>query len=611
MAVKANGQLYLTAEEQYERYRITCSAGDTIALGADGTAKAQVVLGFYRLGTDGVMEAFAPERLVYEVRAADDSVLYDDMIAPGGVTYDVTGDMRGDMASLYAEMRTADGSVLAVQSFGVVRDGADGEPGKPGDAGADGVTWDVRLSCGEAVYATAYAELKADVWAELTKDGAVTEMFALKVDWQDGNGTSIDSTTMSGGDGLTRYGLSNLFEGCVEDGVAPARLVLTAYARNAASGRPVAVLEKTFAVAYDTPRPIGRGGWEAGATYRNGEMVMVGDVVYMWNYPVSGNSGVSPDEDVKQNPEATHWLARQEEVLLATKVLLASFALVGGAVFMGDYVISRYGTSGGVASEDYTTFDEDDPDDSDGSGSFAPTLWMNFATGEINLGAGRVAGFKIGRNGLTNEGYDNDAYIILRNDAKGVFAGMGVNVASATLNGTITARLENNEARQTSATNTALYLSASGARGNYAFRGKGNGVLEGMVCGWKVQLLSADGNPVIDYSKGSYVLATHGVASDDDAFRLPTLSGMRNALAAESGPFAAELTIVNEAFDSGGGSIRVVGRKGITGQSTEYPMLYNGSGTETEDVTLQTGCGVKILLTFSGLLYQAYVVGRS
>ena len=46
-------------------------------------------------------------------------------------------------------------------------------------------------------------------------------------------------------------------------------------------------------------------------------------------------------------------------------------ALVGGAVFMGDYVVSRYGTAGGSASEDYTTFDEDDPDDADGSGSFA------------------------------------------------------------------------------------------------------------------------------------------------------------------------------------------------------------------------------------------------
>ena len=608
----ANGSFTITAEEQYERYRITCSAGDTIALGADGTAKAQVVLGFYRLGTDGVMEAFAPERLVYEVRAADGSVLYDDMIAPGGVTYDVTGDMRGDMASLYAEMRTADGSVLAVQSFGVVRDGADGEPGKPGDAGADGVTWDVRLTCGEAVYATAYAELKADVLAELTKDGAVTEMFALDVEWLDGNGTSIDSTTMGGGDGLTRYGLGNLFEGCVEDGVAPARLVLTAYARNAASGRPVAVLEKTFAVAYDTARPIGRGGWEAGATYRNGEMVMVGDVVYMWNYPVSGNSGVSPDEDVAQNPAATHWLARQEEVLLATKVLLASFALVGGAVFMGDYVISRYGTSGGMASEDYTTFDEDDPDDSDGSGSFAPTLWMNFATGEINLGAGRVAGFRITGESLTNEGFENNARIMFRNNAKGLIAALGGSLGSMVDVERFVGWFENNEERMGIADrNTALKLRASGAAVNDAFNGEGNGVLDGMVCGWKVQLLSADGNPVIDYSKGSYVLATHGVASDDDAFRLPMLSGMRNALAAGSGPFAAELTIVNEAFDSGGGSIRVVGRKGITGQSTEYPMLYNGSGTETEDVTLQTGCGVKILLTFSGLLYQAYVVGRS
>lgn len=601
MAVKANGQLYLTAEEQYERYRITCSAGDTIALGADGTAKAQVVLGFYRLGTDGVMEAFAPERLVYEVRAADGSVLYDDMIAPGGVTYDVTGDMRGDMASLYAEIRTADGSVLAVQSFGVVKDGTDG---KPGDAGADGVTWDVRLSCGEAVYATAYAELKADVWAELTKDGAVTEMYALKVEWLDGNGTSIDSTTMGNGDGLTRYGLGNLFEGCVEDGVAPARLVLTAYARNAASGRPVAVLEKTFAVAYDTARPIGRGGWEAGATYRNGEMVMVGDVVYMWNYPVSGNSGVSPDEDVAQNPKATHWLARQEEVLLATKVLLASFALVGGAVFMGDYVISRYGTSGGGASEDYTTFDEDDPDDADGSGSFAPTLWMNFATGEINLGAGRVAGFRITGESLTNEGFGNNARIVFRNDAKGLIAALGGSLGSMTDVERFVGQFENREERMSIADrNTALKLRASGAVVNDAFNGEGNGVLDGMVCGWKANVVRVGDGTAIDYSKGNYVLAT--CYPGGDGLLLPTLSNMRTALGInDTGKaFAAELTIVSHISTE---SFRVVGRKGTTGQSTQMPSLRNGSADDIEQITLGSGDTARIMLVWDGNGYYAY-----
>ena len=604
MAVKANGQLYLTAEEQYERYKITCSAGDTIALGADGTAKAQVVLGFYRLGTDGVMEAFAPERLVYEVRAADGSVLYDDGVNPGGATYDVTGDMRGDMASLYAEMRTADGSVLAVQSFGVVRDGADGEPGKPGDAGADGVTWDVRLTCGEAVYATAYAELKADVWAELTKDGAVTEMFALDVEWLDGNGASIDSTTMGGGDGLTRYGLSNLFEGCVEDGVAPERLVLTAYARNAASGRPVAVLEKTFAVAYDTARPIGRGGWEAGATYRNGEMVMVGDVVYMWNYPVSGNSGVSPDEDVAQNPEATHWLARQEEVLLATKVLLASFALVGGAVFMGDYVISRYGTSGGVASEDYTTFDEDDPDDADGSGSFAPTLWMNFATGEIHLGAGRVAGFRITGESLTNEGFENNARIMFRNNAKGLIAALGGSLGSMVDVERFVGWFENNEERMGAADrNTALKLRASGAAVNDAFNGEGNGVLDGMVCGWKANVVRVGDGTAIDYSKGNYVLAT--CYPGGDGLLLPTLGNMRTALGINGTEktFAAELTIVSHISTV---DFRVVGRKGVTGQSTQFPSLRNGNADDIEYITLGSGDTARIMLVWDGNGYYAY-----
>ena len=603
MAVKANGQLYLTAEEQYERYRITCSAGDTIALGADGTAKAQVVLGFYRLGTDGVMEAFAPERLVYEVRAADGGVLYDDAVAPGGATYDVTGDMRGDMASLWAEIRTAEGSVLAVQSFGVVRDGADGEPGKPGDAGADGVTWDVRLSCGEAVYATAYAELKGGVTAELTKDGAVTEMYAMDVDWQDANEASIYKYRQGGGEGLTKYVLTDGFTHCIGLGKAPYRLVLTPYAYDGAA-RPAALLEKTFAVAYDTARPIGRGGWEAGATYRNGEMVMVGDVVYMWNYPVSGNSQLSPKEDVAQNPQTTHWLARQEEVLLATKVLLAAFALVGGAVFMGDYVVSRYGTAGGSASEDYTTFDEDDPDDADGSGSFAPTLWMDFATGEIHLGAGRVAGFRITGESLTNEGFENNARIMFRNNAKGLIAALGGSLGSMLDLERFVGWFENREERMGFADrNTALKLRASGAAVNDAFNGEGNGVLDGMVCGWKANVVRVGDGTAIDYSKGNYVLAT--CYPGGDGLLLPTLNNMRTALGVNGTEktFAAELTIVSHISTV---DFRVVGRKGTTGQSTQMPSLRNGSADDIEQITLGSGDTARIMLVWDGNGYYAY-----
>lgn len=78
---------------------------------------------------------------------------------------------------------------------------------------------------------------------------------------------------------------------------------------------------------------------------------------------------------------------------------------------------------------------------------------------------GTVGGLKIQGNGLTNEGFNNDAYIIFRNDTNKTFAGIGGNLLPATLGGiSAVARFTNDRViNDNSTTNIGLYVGASGS----------------------------------------------------------------------------------------------------------------------------------------------------
>lgn len=78
---------------------------------------------------------------------------------------------------------------------------------------------------------------------------------------------------------------------------------------------------------------------------------------------------------------------------------------------------------------------------------------------------GTVGGLKIQGNGLTNEGFNNDAYIIFRNDNNKTFSGIGGNLLPATLGGiSAVARFTNDRViNDNSTTNIGLYVGASGS----------------------------------------------------------------------------------------------------------------------------------------------------
>ena len=89
--------------------------------------------------------------------------------------------------------------------------------------------------------------------------------------------------------------------------------------------------------------------------------------------------------------------------------------------------------------------------------------------GEVNADKGVIGGIQISGNSLTNEGFNNDAYIILRNDPNNIFCGIGGNVLPATSGIRAVARFENrNDAGLYGSANIGLMVSAQGAPDNIA-----------------------------------------------------------------------------------------------------------------------------------------------
>lgn len=118
--------------------------------------------------------------------------------------------------------------------------------------------------------------------------------------------------------------------------------------------------------------------------------------------------------------------------------------------------------------------------DKDGNGIFKGTIEAN---------AGKIAGLKIAGNSLINDGFDNNSYIIFRNDNNNQFVGIGhVGVAG---DSEILGRFENNKKGEIS-NNVALILSATNANRNFAFVGNGNGFLNGYISGYAYQTINAN-----------------------------------------------------------------------------------------------------------------------
>ena len=487
------------------------------------------------------------------------------------------------------------GVVETSQLVTLSRDGGQGEPGTP-------------------VQMTAYAGLKGGtVGVYLTKDGAaVNASFKVEL-YGDTSGTG-DPVANTDGYMIEApvFNVGQLISAAVGGGKAP--YLVTASAK---VGGAVVAADR-FSIVYDTARPFVRTEeWSEGLTFRNGDIIRyrkeatagaaAKDYVYQWNYPVGGNSAVNPFDDVRDNRETTHWADYEYYALLATRVLLADFALVGGAVFMGDYMISRHGTMGGAESDDYTKFDENDPEDSSGTGEkFVPTLYLDFKTGATYQTAGRIGGFTISRNHLeysesngkalsrlSMNGYscavtptNNETYVSIGEDTVSGYGTFDAGVA----------------VRQTGAnggTHVGVYSETDGGKHNFALLGKGDVVTDGKVCGYNVGSVitssskSWDTMQRVSLGKAGVFVVT-GVSNGH--FALPTYDELLASLGVSSTSkwLGVEVTLMNY---SGWTQVMYGDTDEVDGTKPGVmPRLYNGGRDSVGKVGIGDGCVAKVLL---------------
>ncbi|MDR0939903.1 MAG: hypothetical protein LBN29_11260 [Mediterranea sp.] len=280
------------------------------------------------------------------------------------------------------------------------------------------------------------------------------------------------------------------------------------------------------------PAYLLRGEWMAGETYKRGAEVIQYVIHQGYAYePLkeSVTGGDNPLADVIAG--RGNWKSMGRYDVVATRVLLANFALIAGAVFWDNKLMSQYGTNdSGAESSDYTEYAEDAQGNE--TGTFHPNTIIDWVrgklktmtaeiTGTINAVAGRIAGFRVNGLGLTNANDDgsftNDAYIIFRNDPHRCFAGMGGNVMSAVTGVRAVARFENeDEGDQWGlGDNYAAVLSAKGAKGrNVALQING-----GHVAGLAVRTLQATYSQTIDRNVVSVVCLNTSVIT----LTLPTM----------------------------------------------------------------------------------------
>lgn len=216
-------------------------------------------------------------------------------------------------------------------------------------------------------------------------------------------------------------------------------------------------------------------------------------------------------------------------------------------------------------------------------------------SGYMKVSAGQIAGLKIEGEGLTNEGFDNDAYIVLRNDTHKVFAGIGGNVLPSSTGTRAVARFTNEESsKYFGDVNYSVVCGAKGAITNVAL----DMTLGGYVAGLRIKnaYMSTGGSTCstakdIDKNVHSVLLAGAGY------YRLPKMEKWDDGY----------VIFVKRATDSGAVhlcsnvSVTIDAAKGIDKVGTSF--IYYDRGSGTTDLEIESSGDAMMLVYHRGMSF--------
>ena len=245
-------------------------------------------------------------------------------------------------------------------------------------------------------------------------------------------------------------------------------------------------------------------------------------------------------------------------------------------------------------------------------------------------GNSKIAGFSVSGNGLTNTPFNNDAYVIFRNDAHKCFAGIGGNVLSTSSGLRAVARFENEDTSDWwgLGRNVAMLLSAKNGTYNHAFLGDGNGTLNGWIDGYKYSkfTLSSANTIYSGYSNlkdnNRWVIYSR---VDNSGITLPKLSEVRDALGiGTSTKFCVEFTVISDLdskdFDIYGRNSKKGSDNTYPWNTSEYPNLVHWDNDHWDSLAMGAGDSLTVLLIYDSskggskggypLTYTARIINR-
>ena len=245
-------------------------------------------------------------------------------------------------------------------------------------------------------------------------------------------------------------------------------------------------------------------------------------------------------------------------------------------------------------------------------------------------GNSKIAGFSVSGNGLTNTPFNNDAYVIFRNDAHKCFTGIGGNVLPASSGLRAVARFENEDTSDWwgLGRNVAMLLSAKNGTYNHAFLGDGNGTLNGWIDGYKYSkfTLSSANTIYNGYSNlkdnNRWVIYS---SVDNSGITLPKLSEVRDALGiGTSTKFCVEFTVISDLdskdFDIYGRNSKKSSDGTYPWNTSEYPNLVHWDNDHWDSLAMGAGDSLTVLLIYDSskggskggypLTYTARVINR-
>jgi len=393
--MKVKGVAYISFKEDPEKavvYRIIPSVDIVKKSKAGVCTPSTITFSVYKVeGGKQTQPAFDNSGVKMRVRKSNGS--WENSINWTTKSYTIDSTTEWVDAQLFVNNSTwLDADLLDSKRVPVIIDGTDGSNGKDGQNGKDGdaaVQYWMETDTPIIHYDTAKVTNTASFNVSCKKkvgSGVTADCNEFRFSLERYNGTSWTAATIYSKRYMITIGTSSTY---------------TRYRLRAIDDSDVTVCEIIIEAVFDGAiGPAGakgaiyffRGEWNNLETYIRTDDVIHYVVYNEYAYEpkkASVTGGSNPLADTQAGEVNWHTLGKYD--VIATKVLLANFALIAGGVFWNNKLMSQWGVNNsGGAVNNYTAYSEDAAGNE--NGTFHPNILIDFLKGYIKATDGEFNG---------------------------------------------------------------------------------------------------------------------------------------------------------------------------------------------------------------------------